>query len=288
MDSEQFKRLDFLNTRLLIWQRLLQQAQVRNDLPALQKQYDEPGSLVPFGFKAFSQNDEDGIIREIYRRIGTTDKSFVEIGAGTGLVNNTLFLLFQGWKGLWVDASDSIDEAIAHYSDPIARGQLTIRKAMVTPDTVDSLIRENVSGEGLDLLSMDIDGNDFHVLDAIRCVEPRSIVVEYNAKFPPPVRYCMRYDENHSWDGSDHFGASLKWYEVKLAERGYWLVGCNITGTNAFFVREDLTGDKFLRPFTAEKHYQPARYEMSQFMCDLSGHPTSYRTLPNAILEEPS
>jgi len=286
MDTAQFQRLEFLTTRLLIWQRLLHQTQVRGDLPALQKQYSEPGSLVPFGFKAYSQNDEDGFIREIFNRIGTTNKSFVEIGAGDGLVNNTLFLLFQGWKGLWVDGSDSISQAISHYSDGIARGQLTIRKAMVTPENIDSLVREGISGDELDLLSMDIDGNDFHVLDKIRCVEPRVIIVEYNAKFPPPVRYCMRYNPSHAWDGSDQFGASLKWYEVKLAERGYCLVGCNITGTNAFFVRKDLTGDKFLQPFTAEKHYQPARYEMSQFMCDLSGHPTSYKTLANAILEE--
>ena len=286
MDTAQFQRLDFLITRLLISQRWLQQAQVRNDLPALQKQHDEPGSLVPFGFKAFSQSEEDGIIREIFSRIETTNKSFVEIGAGSGLENNTLFLLFQGWQGMWVDASDAMDEAIAHHSELIARGQLSIRKTLVTPENVDSLVREGVSGDELDLLSVDIDGNDYHVLDKIRCVEPRVIIVEYNAKFPPPVCYCMRYNPKHAWDGSDHFGASLKWYEEKLAIRGYCLVGCNITGANAFFVRKDLTGDKFLKPFTAEKHYQPARYEMSQFMCDLSGHPTSYKTLANALLEE--
>src|ERR1700679_3271322 len=58
-----------------------------------------PLSLAPYGYKIYSQNDEDGIIREIFRRIGTTTKTFVEIGAGNGLENNTVSLLFEGWKG---------------------------------------------------------------------------------------------------------------------------------------------------------------------------------------------
>ena len=67
--------------------------------------YMEEKRLLRFGFKAYSQNEEDGIIQEIFRRIGTINKTFIEIGVGNGLENNTLYLLLQGWRGLWIDSS---------------------------------------------------------------------------------------------------------------------------------------------------------------------------------------
>ena len=100
--------------------------------------------------------------------------------------------------------------------------------------------------------------------------------MEYNARFAPPLEYCMPYDPGHVWDGSDRFGASLSFLERRLRDRGYRLIGCNITGINAFFVREDLAGDHFETPFTAERHFQPARYELSGWN---AGHPASYRTV---------
>ena len=65
--------------------------------------YQDAKSLVPHGFKIYSQNDEDGIIREIFGRIGTTNKIFLELGIGDGLENNTLALLFEDWKWLWIE-----------------------------------------------------------------------------------------------------------------------------------------------------------------------------------------
>jgi hypothetical protein len=101
-------------------------------------------------------------------------------------------------------------------------------------------------------------------------IQPRVVVLEYNAKFRPPIEWIMPYKEDHWWDGTHKFGASLSSY-CKLMERlGYYLVGCNITGANAFFVRADLVGEKFAAPFTAENHFEPARYWLAM----ASGHPT--------------
>ncbi len=69
--------------------------------------YADPRRLLRYGAKAYSQNDEDGILAEIFRRIGTKEKTFVEIGAGAGLENNTLALLVQGWRGLWVESDNA-------------------------------------------------------------------------------------------------------------------------------------------------------------------------------------
>jgi hypothetical protein len=173
--------------------------------------YKESKSLIPFGGKIYSQNDEDGIIREIFNRIGTTNKIFVEFGIGSGLENNTLALLFDDWQGLWIDASsNSINNIRTHFSEIIRNETLRVVEAFITASNINDLISASVPQNEIDLLSVDIDGNDYHVLRAITCIRPRVLVIEYNAKFAPPVMFCMDYAESHMWTGDDCFGASLK------------------------------------------------------------------------------
>ncbi len=235
-----------------------------------------PASLIPYGAKIYSQNDEDGMIAEIFRRIGEGNRSFIEIGVGNGLENNTLALLMRGWSGLWLEGDGKAVAAIrAGLPNPIAAGVLKVGQAFVTAENVAELVG-SLGPRSPELLSIDVDGNDYHLLAALEGIRPRLIVMEYNARFTPPVEYCMPYDPRHVWDGSDRFGASLSFLERRLRDRGYLLVGCNITGINAFFVREDCAGDHFETPFTAEQHFQPARYELTGWN---AGHPASYRTV---------
>ena len=241
----------------------------------------DPKNLISFGSKVYSQTDEDGIIQEIFTRIGATNKVFVEFGIGNGLENNTLALLFDGWRGLWIDASSrSTNKIKKHFSEIIESEQLKVVNSFITKENINRLISKNIDADEVDLLSVDIDGNDYHIIDSIACITPRVIVVEYNAKFTPPTLYCMDYDETHTWKKDDCFGASLKFFEVNLAKKGYCLVGCNVSGVNAFFVREDLVSDQFSTPFTAEAHYEPARYYLSGYF---SGHPASYETLAKSL-----
>lgn len=244
-------------------------------------QYRDPRNLIPFGSKIYSQSDEDGIIREIFNRIGVTNKTFVEFGIGNGLENNTLSLLFQDWNGLWIDASQkSITLIRKHFANIINTGQLKLTQSFITRENINTLIANGIHAPEIDLLSIDIDGNDYHILDAITCVHPRVIVIEYNAKFTPPVLYCMDYNERHMWEKDDCYGASLKFLEVQLNQKGYDLVGCNISGVNAFFIRKELVSDYFLAPFTAENHYEPPRYYLSGYF---AGHPASYQTLAKSF-----
>ena len=104
-------------------------------------------------------------------------------------------------------------------------------------------------------------------------MSPRVVIIEYNAKFPPPTQWVLDYNQHHVWDGSDYFGASLSSLVALADKRGYHLVCCSIAGVNAFFVRKDQIGNKFQAPFTAENYYQPARYYLSQAF--FSGHPVS-------------
>jgi hypothetical protein len=227
--------------------------------------FTDPKRLERHGFKAFSQNDEDGIIDEIFRRICIEQARFVEIGVGDGLENNTVFLLYQGWTGLWIEASQRQYRAIARNLQPaIASRQLRVCHAAATPANVNRLLEDGGAHGVVDLLSIDIDGNDYYVIEAIQTINPRVIVAEYNATMPPPVKWLMKSDDRaRAWQGHNYFGASLKSLEGLMTNKGYNLVGCSIIGTNAFFVRSDLTADHFSMPFTAEEHYHPLRLFLS-------------------------
>lgn len=232
--------------------------------------YDDKKRLERYGFKVCSQYDEDGIIQEIFNRIGLGARTFVEFGVENGLENNTLKLLLEGWSGLWIEGSESfVSQINAKFRDVVSDGRLQVKAAFVDRDNINSVIGAYFTGE-IDLLSIDIDGNDIYILDVIEVISPRVIIVEYNGKFPPPMNVAQRYNPEHRWKGTDYGGSSLAAITKVAVRRGYSLVGCGIVGVNAFFVRNDLLGDKFQAPFTSENHYQPARYFLWQTY--VSGH----------------
>jgi len=198
--------------------------------------------LLKAGAKYFSQNDEDGILLEILRRIGRDKGVFVELGVGNGLENNTLILLLGGWRGVWVDA-----QPLA-FNVPRG-GPLAFQQAWVSRENCASLVAhglQSVGGAGANVLSVDIDGNDLHVTRALLEAghSPDVVIVEYNGKFPPPMRWSVQYDPDLRWDGNDYQGASLQSFVDLLGAHQYRLVACNITGVNAFFVRNALA-DRF-------------------------------------------
>lgn len=237
-----------------------------------QPRYADPRRLARCEHQAFSQGGEDGAIREIFRRIGETNRVFVELGAGDGRENNTAFLLCQGWSGVWLDGSRRNCEAIrAACAGEIADGRLRLIEAAVTAENAAPLLMRALDSPEIDLLSIDVDRNTYHVWAALAAIKPRVVVVEYNALFPPDVAWVAEYDAAKWWNGTSYFGASLKSLEQLGAAMGLALVGCDIAGANAFFVRDDLSAGKFCAPFSAENHYEPARY----YLHGRAGHPPS-------------
>lgn len=222
-------------------------------------------------FGTFSQTHEDGVIAEIFRRIGTTNKKFVEIGVGNGLENNTANLLLQDWTGVWLEGDpNSIRSIEASHRRFISTGKLVVKQSFVTAENVEETFARTGSPIELDLLSIDIDRNTYWIWKALSNLKPRVVVIEYNAAFAPQVEWVVPYHADKSWDGTLQFGASLKAFERLGSDLGYSLVGCDLAGVNAFFVRTELTKDRFSEPFTAEHHYQPPRYYLS---CIRSAHP---------------
>lgn len=238
------------------------------------KRLEDEKCLELYGFKVYSQNDEDGIIEEIFNRIGTTNKLFVEFGVQNGLECNTHYLLHKGWRGLWIEGSKNYFNDIFSKFFPVIRiGQLGCINAFITKDNINDLISSAEVFGKIDLLSIDIDGNDYYVWEAINVVRPRVVVIEYNAKFPPNCEWKMAYNEKYVWDGSDCHGASLKAMEILGRKLGYRLVGTDLRGCNAFFVQQELAGDKFMDPPTSEALYNPARFKQQHYV---SGHPAQY------------
>lgn len=134
---------------------------------------------------------------------------------------------------------------------------MTLAHAFIVPENVESLLDGADTPAEPDLLSLDIDGNDYHVLAAIQSRRPRVLVLEYNAQFGAEGNYVMPFDPAHGWSGHMAFGAALAPLAALCERKGYALVGCNISGVNAFFVRQDLLGDRFTGPFTAARHWRP-------------------------------
>ncbi len=227
---------------------------------ALRERMSNSKCLERYGYKVYSQNDEDGIIAEIFRRIGTTKKTFFEIGVQNGLESNGHLLLFSGWRGVWVEGSKKYCKEIGiRFRPVIEEGRLKICNAFVDRNNIEELIKRHCFERELDFLSIDIDGNDYYVWKAVKAVKPRVVCVEYNGKIPPDIEWKQAYHDGHRWDGSDWQGASLRAFETLGREKGYSLVGTNISGVNAFFVRDDLVGDLFLEPYTALNLYNPLK-----------------------------
>lgn len=221
----------------------------------------DPKRLLRYGFKLYSQNDEDGIIQEVFRRIGTTARTFVEFGVETGAECNTAKLLIEGWRGLWIEAkADNADAIRRRFAPFLQDGRLTLTQDLVTAENIDTLITAGGLAGEIDLVGIDIDYNDYWVWKAITAVRPRVVVVEYNASLRPPQSLTVPYDPHESWDGSNFYGASLEALVRLGADKGYRIVGCSIAGVNAFFVRADLCGNRFLEPATAAEHYEPPRH----------------------------
>jgi hypothetical protein len=198
-------------------------------------------------FRCYSQNSEDGILLYIFSLLGTTNRRVVEVCAGDGVECNAANLIINhGWQGLLIDGdADQVARGTAFYST--CRNTWvsppTFVDAWVTAENVDALITSRGFAGPVDLLSLDVDGNDYWIWKALTCIAPRVVVLEFNAACGPEQSLTISYQPDFRLDYTVTpyaCGASLPAF-VKLARsKGYRLVGLQSLGFNAFFVRAGL------------------------------------------------
>lgn len=227
------------------------------------------------GFKVFSQWDEDGIIQYLISKIPIENKTFIEFGVENYEESNTRFLLVNDhWQGLVLDASSADIRYIR--TDRIHwEYDLQAECVWINRDNINSLLCSAGFSEDAGLISIDINGNDYWIWEAIDVIKPRIVIVEYNSVFglqPISVPYRENFDRTEAHHSNLYFGCSLGALNHLAKKKGYLLLGSNIWGHNAFFVRSDIaSGFKGLEP---EQAYVLSKFRESR---DVSGKPTFLR-----------
>lgn len=203
-------------------------------------------------FRNYSQNGEDGILLYLLSQAGHGKRRAVELCAGDGIESNTANLVIHhDWDVLMIDGDPALiargEEFFSHHQETYRVGP-TLAAEWVTRDKVNSILEERGYDGDVDLLSIDMDGVDYWILEAID-LTPRIVVVEYNNRIPADRSVTVPYQDDFAaeggpFTGDGFFGASLKAFDILLTRRGYRLVGANRHNTNAFFLRADILPDR--------------------------------------------
>lgn len=252
---------DNQENRLLIGECLLElKRNLWNTVPFTPNNWDE------FGFKVFSQSNEDGLIQYLISHIEIPNKTFIEFGVDDYLESNTRFLLLHNnWSGLVMDGSE---EKMKELRESVLGWKYDLQaiNVFITKDNINELISSRGFDQEVGILSVDIDGNDYWVWEAINCIRPYIVICEFNPIFGSEANVSIPYKADF-YRLREHFsglywGASLGAYVQLGKKKGYKLVCINQLGHNAFFVREDI--DCSLPEAPINLAYREAKYRESR------------------------
>jgi hypothetical protein len=195
-------------------------------------------------FRAFSQFGEDGILQYLVRKLAGIPRRFVEFGVQNYREANTRHLLTSDfWEGMVIEGDPAMADTMRR-DEVVWKHGLRVVNAFITRDNIDDLIRSNGFAGPLGVLSVDIDGVDYWVWEAITAVDSAIVVTEYNARWGPERAVTVPYDASFVRGEKHHsctyYGASLAALEKLGARKGYDLVAGNRAGNNAFFVKSTL------------------------------------------------
>ena len=145
----------------------------------------------------YSQNGEDGIIEEILKRLGNhSDKSCVEFGSWDGMFNSNIFNLLKNhsFKGVCIESDSSkfedLEKNMKNYQT------ICINKYVddIGPNSLDNILLDCKFNENFDLLSIDINGMDYYIIENLQKFKPKIICVEYNPTIPPDIEFVQKRD----------------------------------------------------------------------------------------------
>ena len=205
-----------------------------------------PYNLTARRFSLSSQNEEDGIIHAIFDTVGDGSRRFVEIGAGTNGGNSGFLASECGWSGMMLEANEDRLSKLKMHFEPLG---VTCLSDWVARENINDFIRNSGCEGEIDLLSIDIDGNDYWIWEAVTACSPRLVIIEYNSLFGPDRAVVVPYDpefDRHqvakTIEGGNlyYFGSSLQALNQLAKQKGYRLILTEPRGVNAFFLRNDV------------------------------------------------
>jgi hypothetical protein len=217
-------------------------------------------------FRVFSQFGDDGIIQYLVGRVQPAVDEFIELGVEDYIESNTRFLLVNdNWRGLVVDANGA-QVAKIRESDLSWRHDLTAVHAFLTRENLNDVIAAAGFAGAIGLLSIDVDGNDYWLWEALSAVQPAIVVAEYNSLFGPDrclaVPYRADFHRTRAHSSNLYWGCSLRALCALGERRGYVFAGCNRAGNNAYFVATAHAGA--IRTHTAGSGFVAARFRQAR------------------------
>jgi hypothetical protein len=225
-----------------------------------------PARLEDVEFRVFSQFGDDGILQYIVSHLAGIPRTFVEFGVEDYAESNTRFLLMNNnWSGFIMDGSAEHMTAVtsAYY---YWRHELVARPAFITVENVNGLLAQRPFPD-VGVLHIDVDGNDYWIWQAIDCIKPPVVIVEYNSVLGPErpvsVPYAADFRRTQAHFSNLYWGASLPALAHLASAKGYALIGSNSAGNNAYFIRTDcLNGFLVATPVAAG--YRRSKYRESR------------------------
>jgi hypothetical protein len=220
-------------------------------------------SLSAYEYSLYSQNGEDGIIRYLFSEIGFQSRKFLEFGFGVTENNSLRLIMKEHFGGVYLDGNLTTVRRFNRLAQWLGHPEAQAHRGFLDLDNLKSIIQSTGLPHDIDFLSIDVDGNDYWFWKQIDFLNPRVVVIEYNASFGPDLKVSVPYDpsfDRHQKHPSGFYhGASFEALKDLGQQKGYRLVGCNSGGLNAFFVRENgLTPS--LRHIAASASYVPNRW----------------------------
>ena len=207
-------------------------------------------SINDYEFKVFSQFGDDGILQFLINRVQPKQKTFIEFGVENYDESNTKFLLLNNnWKGLIFDGGKENIEYVKSQGY-FWRHALNAEAHFITRENINQLILANGFQGEVGLLHIDLDGNDYWILESITAVVPDILVLEYNSVFGKEPAWTIPYQADFyrtkAHYSNLYWGASLKALNILANRKGYSFVGCNDAGNNAYFIKSDILREKNL------------------------------------------
>lgn len=224
-------------------------------------------TLADLELRVYSQFGDDGIIQYLVHNLDLTHKTFIEFGVEDYFESNTRFLLQKdNWSGFVMDGSDKnilrLKKASFYW-----RHDLNAQAVFVTKDNINKLLSDGMSDwDGVDLLHIDIDGNDYWVWKEID-INPAIVIMEYNSNFgidrAITIPYAADFYRTKAHSSNLYWGSSLKALHVLALEKGYEFIGCNSAGNNAYFIRKDKMNER-VKSVSLESGYVKSKYRESR------------------------